>query len=82
MRGSTVGVVKASNSQRFPVGSHAVGSPGWTEMAVVKDNELEKVDIPSNGKLTDPLGVLGEESNIRQSRTIKIDLRWFQDSLV
>jgi NADPH-dependent curcumin reductase CurA len=82
MRGVTVGVVKASNSQKFPVGSHAIGSAGWTEMAVVKDNQLEKVDIPSNGKLTDLLGILGEESNFRQSRTIKIDLRWFQDLLV
>jgi len=81
MRGITIGVVKASKSKTFPVGSHAIGSVGWTEIAVVKDKQLERIDIPSNGKLTDFLGILGEESNC-QSRTIKIDLRWFQDLLV
>jgi len=64
MRGITVGVVKASKSQKFPVGSHAIGSVGWTEIAVVKDTQLERADIPSNGKLTDFLGVLGEEFSL------------------
>jgi NADPH-dependent curcumin reductase CurA len=63
MRGITVGVVKASKSQKFPVGSHAIGTVGWTEMAVVKDKQLERVDIPLNGKLTDFLGILGKDPN-------------------
>ncbi|KAF2435005.1 NAD(P)-binding protein [Tothia fuscella] len=59
MRGSAVGVVIASRSKAYPVGSYALGSPGWTELAIVKEKHLERVDVPSNGKVTDALGVLG-----------------------
>lgn len=54
-----MGIVEASNSSTFPVGTHVVGTTGWTELAVVKAKHLEKVDIPKNGKATDALGVLG-----------------------
>ncbi|KAL8958438.1 MAG: hypothetical protein Q9193_004508, partial [Seirophora villosa] len=59
MRGAAVGVVKASKSDAFPVGSYATGTVGWTELAVMPSKQLEKVDIPRNGKITDALGVLG-----------------------
>lgn len=60
MRGAAIGVIKASKSDAFPVGSYASGTIGWTELAVVKSKHLEKVDIPENGKITDALGVLGK----------------------
>lgn len=60
MRGAAVGVVKASKSDAFPVGSYATGTVGWTELAVMPSKQLEKVDIPRNGKITDALGVLGK----------------------
>ena len=59
MRGVTIGVVEASKSSKFPVGSHATAMPGWTEFAVVNEKSLEKVEIPNNGRVTDALGVLG-----------------------
>jgi NADPH-dependent curcumin reductase CurA len=59
MRGSTVGIIKASKSKAFPVGSYAVGNVGWTELAIVKDRHLEQIDLPSNGRATDALSVLG-----------------------
>ena len=60
MRGAAIGVIKASKSDAFPVGSYATGTVGWTELAVVKGKHLEKVDIPKNGRVTDALGVLGK----------------------
>jgi hypothetical protein len=60
MRGASVGVIVASKSQKFPVGSYAHGQPGWTEIAVIKEKHLEKIDVPKNGKVTDTLGVLGK----------------------
>src|ERR1700712_1666117 len=60
MRGMAVGVVTASKSAKFPVGSTATGSVGWTEVAVVKEKALQKIEVPRNGKLTDALGVLGK----------------------
>jgi NADPH-dependent curcumin reductase CurA len=61
MRGSVIGIITASKSSKFPVGSYALGTAlGWTEYAVAKAKQLEKIDVPSNGKLTDSLGVLGK----------------------
>ncbi|KAI4223220.1 MAG: hypothetical protein L6R36_005591 [Xanthoria steineri] len=59
MRGACIGLIKASRSPSFPTGSHAMGTVGWTEYAIVHSKALQKVDIPKNGKLTDALGVLG-----------------------
>lgn len=59
MRGACIGQVTASRSSKFPVGSHATASVGWTEYAVVPEKHLQRIDVPSNGKLTDTLGVLG-----------------------
>jgi NADPH-dependent curcumin reductase CurA len=60
MRGAAVGVIAASKSSKFPVGSYAHAQPGWTELAVIKEKHLEKIDVPKNGKVTDTLGVLGK----------------------
>ena len=59
MRGATIGVVKGSKSRKFPVGCIASGTTGWTELAVMKDKHLEKINLPQNGRLTDALSVLG-----------------------
>ncbi len=59
MRGFAIGSVKASKSKKYPVGSLAAGTVGWTELAVVKEKDLEKVEVPRNGKVTDAMGVLG-----------------------
>lgn len=59
MRGYAVGTVKASRSTAFPVGAYAGATAGWTELAVLKEKELERVDVPKNGRPTDALGVLG-----------------------
>ena len=71
MRGAAIGVIKASKSDDFPIGSIATGSVGWTELAVVKSKQLERVDVPKNGRITDALGVLGKKSpsQSRLSRT-------------
>ena len=60
MRGTAVGIVRASKSDAFAVGSFATGSLGWTELAIAKDKDLQKVDVPQNGSVTDALGVLGK----------------------
>jgi hypothetical protein len=60
MRGSAVGIVVSSKSKLFPVGTYAEASPGWTEIAILKEKHLIKIEVPSNGRLTDALGVLGE----------------------
>ncbi|KAL8787701.1 MAG: hypothetical protein Q9195_007657 [Heterodermia aff. obscurata] len=59
MRGAAIGIVKASRSDDFPIGSYATGTAGWTELAVMKSKELQRVDFPKNGRITDTLGVLG-----------------------
>lgn len=60
MRGAAIGAITASKSDDFPVGSYATGASGWTELAVMKSKDLQRVDFPKNGKITDTLGVLGK----------------------
>jgi len=59
MRGQSIGVVQASKSSSFPVGSFAIGMSGWTEYAIVKAKHLEKIELPPNARLTDAMGALG-----------------------
>ncbi|KAL8689743.1 MAG: hypothetical protein Q9218_004658 [Villophora microphyllina] len=59
MRGAAIGIIKSSKSSAFPVGSYATGTVGWTEYAVVNEKDLQKTEVPQNGKVTDALGVLG-----------------------
>lgn len=64
MRGAAIGFIKASKSESLPVGSYATGYVGWTELAVMNSKDLQKVEIPSNGRVTDALGVLGQFSRL------------------
>ena len=59
MRGFALGKITASKSSQYKVGDYAQCSPGWTEIAICKEKDLEPVFIPANGRLTDVLGVLG-----------------------
>lgn len=59
MRGFALGKVAASKSSKFKVGEYVQGTPGWTEVAICKDKDLEAVVIPPGGRLTDVMGVLG-----------------------
>ncbi|KAF2277472.1 NAD(P)-binding protein [Westerdykella ornata] len=59
MRGYGIGLVVASKSPKFPVGSYASGMCGWTEYTVLKDKHLEPLDLPRGAVPTDSLGVLG-----------------------
>ena len=63
MRGQTIGIIKASKSPEYPVGSVAVGTTGWSELAVAKAKHLQKANIPKGGQLTDALSVLGNPSS-------------------
>jgi NADPH-dependent curcumin reductase CurA len=60
MRGAVIARVIASKSSKFPVGTLVYTVSGWTEQAIVKEKELEKLEVPPNGKVTDALSVLGE----------------------
>ena len=59
MRGIAIGEIKASKSKAHPMGSYAIANSGWTELAVVKGTDLEKIEVPTGGRMTDALGVLG-----------------------
>lgn len=59
MRGATVGRVLASKSASHPVGATVSCAPGWTELAILPAKEVEVFQLPSNGRATDVLGVLG-----------------------
>ena len=59
MRGAVVAKVVASKSSNFSPGNYVYAGSGWREYAVVKAKDLELVQIPANGKVTDALGVLG-----------------------
>jgi NADPH-dependent curcumin reductase CurA len=59
MRGIAVGIIKASKSKAFPVGSYALANVGWTELAIIEEKHLQKIDLPPNGRATDALGCLG-----------------------
>ena len=59
MRGACIGVVKASRNPKYPVNTHVVAPAGWTELAIVREKDLEPVQLPPNGRLSDAMGVLG-----------------------
>lgn len=59
MRGGTVGRVVASKSDKFKTGDLATAFAGWTEVAVLQDKELTKLNLPSGTRTSDALGVLG-----------------------
>jgi NADPH-dependent curcumin reductase CurA len=59
MRGAVIGKVVATKSSTFSVGEYVNANSGWAEVAIVKEKELQKLEVPANGKVTDGLGVLG-----------------------
>lgn len=59
MRGSGVGTIIASKSPQFKAGEVAEAACGWTELAVLPAKEVQKLDLPPNGRMTDALGTLG-----------------------
>lgn len=59
MRGAGIGLIAASNSKKFPVGSYAYCMCGWSEYAVVHEKDLEALDLPAGTIPTDALSVLG-----------------------
>ncbi|OAL07175.1 NAD(P)-binding protein [Phaeosphaeriaceae sp. SRC1lsM3a] len=59
MRGSGIGLIVASKSSKFPVGTYATGMCGWAEYAVLKEKHVEPLDLPEGAVPTDALGVIG-----------------------
>lgn len=59
MRGSGIGLIVASKSSKFPVGTYATGMCGWSEYAVLKEKHLDPLDLPEGAVPTDALGVVG-----------------------
>ncbi|CBX95819.1 hypothetical protein IAQ61_004654 [Plenodomus lingam] len=59
MRGSGIGLIVASTSPRFPVGTYTTGMCGWSEYAILDDKHVEALDLPAGAVPTDALGVLG-----------------------
>ncbi|KAI2631165.1 hypothetical protein GGS21DRAFT_166753 [Xylaria nigripes] len=59
MRGYSIARVLASKNSRTKEGDIITALTGWTEVAIVGENEFETPAIPKGGKATDLLGVLG-----------------------
>jgi NADPH-dependent curcumin reductase CurA len=59
MRGNGVGKILASKSPKFSPGDIVSADSGWTELAVLKDDLVQPIDLPPNGRMTDSLGVIG-----------------------
>jgi len=59
MRGNGIGLIIASKSKKFPVGTYASGMCGWSEYAVLHEKHVESLDLPEGAVPTDALGVLG-----------------------
>jgi NADPH-dependent curcumin reductase CurA len=59
MRGSGIGLIVASKSAKFAVGTYATAMCGWSEYAVLKEKFVDALDLPEGAVPTDALGVLG-----------------------
>lgn len=59
MRGVGIGIVKASKSSKFPVGTLVSGLCGWAEYAIMAEKQLQALELPQGAVPTDALGVLG-----------------------
>lgn len=59
MRGATISRVLASKSSSAKEGDIVTASIGWTEVAIASDKEIQKLEVPKGGQVTDLLGVLG-----------------------
>ena len=59
MRGAVLGKVLASKAAKLPVGSYVTCVSGWTELAIVNAKDATLLEVPTNGKPTDAMGILG-----------------------
>lgn len=59
MRGTGIGLIIASKSSKFPVGTYATGMCGWSEYAILNQKHLDLLDLPDGAVPTDALGVCG-----------------------
>jgi NADPH-dependent curcumin reductase CurA len=64
MRAAAIGKVVASKAPSYSVGDYASVFSGWAELSIANADgadgkNLTRLSIPENGKITDPLGVLG-----------------------
>ncbi|KAK4497830.1 hypothetical protein PRZ48_010484 [Zasmidium cellare] len=59
MRGVGVGTILASKSDKFQAGDVVQAPSGWRELAVIKDKEVEKIELTPGARMTDYIGVLG-----------------------
>lgn len=59
MRGGTLSRVVASKSPNAKEGDIVNAAIGWTEYKIVSDKEIEKLEVPKGGQITDLIGVLG-----------------------
>lgn len=59
MRAATIARVVATKSSKFAVGALVEAMAGWTEYAILPEQACQPIDLPSNGKVTDCLGLLG-----------------------
>ncbi|KAL9027887.1 MAG: hypothetical protein Q9196_003659 [Gyalolechia fulgens] len=58
MRGGTIGIITESKSSEYPVGTYVTANAGWSEYAILQEKDLQRVEIPENGRVTDMLGLL------------------------
>ncbi|CAN9381640.1 unnamed protein product [Alternaria alternata] len=63
MRGSGIGLIVASKSKKFPVGTYATGMCGWSEYSVLNEKHVESLDLPEGAVPTDALGVLDQKGD-------------------
>lgn len=59
MRGMVIGKILASKAPSFSPGNYVTCTPGWTELSILDSKEVTLLEVPSNGRVTDALGVLG-----------------------
>lgn len=71
MEGGGVGQVVASNADGYKVGDYVTGRSGWQQYAVMRANEIRKVD-PNLAPISTSLGVLGMPGHTAYSGLLTI----------
>ncbi|KAL8935511.1 MAG: hypothetical protein Q9216_005389 [Gyalolechia sp. 2 TL-2023] len=59
MRGASVGIITASKSPDYTVRTYVTATAGWSEYVILQEKDLQRIEMPKNGRVTDSLGVLG-----------------------
>lgn len=60
MKGNGIARVLASKSAKAKEGDLVTALTGWTEVAIVGENELQVINLPEGANVTDALGAAGE----------------------